>query len=268
MDFETVYGVDFSAHGSKAGYRTWVTEAVLEENRLEVRQSRCAFDFFEDNPSSRAETLESLVQFFADEDDAIVGLDFPFSLPEAVADECFEANDWRAFLMEFPGEWESPSEMFHAVNDAEGFEGNVARATDEEHDGQPPTGWRIKTQTYYGISGVLAPLVAEHDARAAPFFTDGDGVSLLEAYPAGLFDELGLHRSGYKDVPEASRARRKENVRGLQHRGVVLPDEAACVAMHNDDALDSVAAAHATWRNMDAFSTDGADSGVEGRIYV
>lgn len=267
MDFETVYGVDFSAHGSKAGYRTWVTEAVPEEDSLRVRQSRCASDFFEENPSSRAETLDSLVQFFADEDDAIVGLDFPFSLPEAVVDEYFEVNDWRAFLTEFPGEWDSPSKMFHAVNDAEGFEGNVPRVTDEEHDGQPPTGWRIKTQTYYGISGVLSPLVAEHDARVAPFFTDDDGVSLLETYPAGSFDELGLNRDGYKDVPEASRARRKENVRGLQDQGVSLPDEIACVAMHNDDALDSVAAAYATWQNVDAFATDG-DSGVEGRIYV
>lgn len=268
MDFETVYGVDFSAHGSKAGYRTWVTEAVPEEKRLNVHRSCCAADFFDGDPTSRAETLDSMVQFFADEDDAIVGLDFPFSLPEVVVKEYFEMNDWYTFLTEFPGEWDSPSEMFHAVNDAEGFEGNVPRVTDEEHDGQPPTGWRIKTQTYYGISGVLSPLVAEHDACVAPFFPNDDGVSLLETYPAGLFDELGLNRGGYKDVPEPSRERRKENVRGLQHRGVSLPDEVACVAMHNDDALDSVAAAHATWRNIDVFSIDGDASNVEGRIYV
>lgn len=268
MDFETVYGVDFSAHGSKAGYRTWVTEAEPVGSELRVVSTQCATDALDGDPKRRAETLSALVAFLSNTEDALVGLDFPFSLPVPVIDAYFDSDDWPAFVAEFAGDWGSPREMFQVVSDDDSIESDALRETDDERGGQAPTGWRIKTQTYYGLSGVLAPLVHEHGARVAPFCPAGDGVALLETYPAGLFDRLALHRDGYKDVPAASRDRRAANLRGLQRRGMTVPDRDARAAMHNDDALDSLAAAFAAWQNADAFDAGDATGDIEGRIYV
>lgn len=268
MSFETVYGVDFSAHGSEAGYRTWVTEAEPDAEELRVVASQCATDALDGDPKSREETLPALVEFLAAREDAVVGLDFPFSLPYSVVDAYFASDDWTDFVFEFAADWTSPSEMFHAVHDDESIDGDALRETDEQRRGQPPTGWRIKTQTYYGISDVLSPLVHEHGARVAPFATAGSGVALMETYPAGLFDRLGLHREGYKDVPEASRERRAANLRGLQREGLSVSEDVGCLATHNDDALDSLAAAFAAWDNLDAFSTSEGSDDIEGRIYA
>jgi len=264
MAFDTIYGVDFSAHEGDAAYKTWVAEATHEGDTLRVSSVRCAWDAFDLSAAGRAGTLPALVSFLGDESNALVGLDFPFSLPAAVVEDRFDATTWPAFLAEFTEVWSSPRALFDDVNDTEG---TVRRDTDDEHGGQPPAGWRIKTQTYYGNSAVLAPLVRDHDASAPSFRSEGSGPTLLETYPAGVFDEAGLNRDGYKGVPEDCRERRRANVDGLRSEGVELPEDVASLAAHNDDALDSLACAYAAWRHADEDLHAHGDS-IEGRIYV
>jgi len=264
MAFDTIYGVDFSAHNQDSAYKTWITEATCEGDALNVSSVRCAWDKFALSSAGRDATLDSLVSFLADEPDALVGLDFPFSLPEDVVENRTDATTWRDFLTQFTSVWSSPQEMFDDINDTEG---TVLRDTDEEHGGQPPAGWRIKTQTYYGISKVLTPLVHDHDAHAPSLHSEGDGPTLLETYPAGVFDEAGWNRDGYKGVTEECRSRRKENVDGLLGEGVELSDDDVSLATHNDDALDSLACAYAAWQYVDE-DLDAYGDSVEGRIYV
>jgi len=264
MGDETIYGVDFSASAAHSGHRTWLTKAEPRSNgTLRVEWVKCATDALSESLVRREETLPELVDFLGAKEKAVVGLDFPFSLSKDIIDEFFEAEDWEAFVQEFPNEWESPAEMFHAVNDT-ALE--TARKTDEANDGQDPTGWRIKTQTYYGIRDVLSPLV-DDDSHVGSLREAAGGPTLLETYPAAVFSSLDLHREGYKDVPEESREKRTENLRGLQYRGVFVPDDYAEVARHNDDALDSLASAFGAWRACtDENGTEETD--IEGRIYV
>jgi hypothetical protein len=265
MDAETIYGVDFSASSNDSGHKTWLTEAHPDENGvLQVQRVECAADALDGDPTSREKTLSGLVDYLGSESDAVVGFDFPFSLSSEVVSEFFEVDAWSGLVEAFPEEWSDPKEMFHAVNDAEV---NDTRRTDDEHGGQDPTGWRIKTQTYYGIRDVLAPLVEDHGARVGSLHEVGEGPLLLETYPAAVFADNDLHRDGYKDVPEPSREKRTENLRGLQHRGVSIPEYYAEVARHNDDALDSIAAAFGAWHPHSEIDVS-EDRGVEGRIYV
>jgi hypothetical protein len=93
MDAETIYGVDFSASASKSGYKTWLTRAEPNENgTLHVDWVKCAEDAFDDRPTSRDEVLPEIVDFLASTTDAVVGLDFPFSLPSEVVSEFFEVD--------------------------------------------------------------------------------------------------------------------------------------------------------------------------------
>lgn len=231
---------------------------------------------------ARSPTLDALAAFLRPGDGRrVVGLDFPFSLPRPLLD----GDDWRAFVRNTPDEWGrldagSPRMLYNRATetaDREGF--SLRRATDERRGGQPPTGFRIKTQTYYGISGVLRRVlddvaVAPMDAADA---VAAAGTVLVEAYPAALFEAVGGARSGYKrDTREGieTRARNAERLRTAA--GVDLGDHRH-VAAATDDALDAVAAAVAAWRAartgfaVDGDHASGGDAAVhrvEGHIYA
>lgn len=55
-------------------------------------------DFFDGDPTTRADTLDSLRGFIANRDDAAFGLDFPFG----VASDLVDAADWTDFVARFP----------------------------------------------------------------------------------------------------------------------------------------------------------------------
>jgi hypothetical protein len=269
---ERVVGVDFSAAKADAGRRTWVAEAAVGDGELELTALSDAAGHLGCAPSREA-TLAALVEYLtaAREERVVVGLDFPFSLPAAL----LAGDDWHAFVAATPGRWgrldgvDSPRALYEAATRLAAAENaSLRRATDAARGGQEPTGFRIKTQTYYGVSAVLRRVAG--DVAVAPFddAAAADTV-LVEAYPAALFDSLsGATRTGYKrDTREGVEARRR-NAAALEAAGVGFGgDEAFAVA--TDDALDAVAAAVAAWRAAaDDFAVDGDGAGAEGHIYA
>lgn len=271
-DFGRVVGVDFSAARRAAGRRTWLAEARADGEALELEGLEDAAGRLGCDPS-REETLDALVEHVAGLDGAVVGLDFPFSLPAALLDA-----DWHSFVDATPERWgrlgdvDSPEALYEAATrfaDEAGV--GLRRATDGRRGGQEPTGFRIKTQTYYGISRVLKGL--HRDAAVAPFDDPtGSSPAVVEAYPAACFDALGANRTGYKRDTRAAVEARRENVSALERAGVDVADHGH-VAVASEHALDAVAAAVAAWRAARAeFAVDGeADRATverEGHIYV
>lgn len=127
---------------------------------------------------------------------------------------------------------------------------DLLRVTDSISGGQRPTGFRIKTQTYYGISALLGEL--SDDVAVLPMDREARDTIVLETYPAATFRRLDENVSraygmGYKRDTRESIDRRRKNVDALSDAGVEFcgHDEVAVAADH---ALDAVAAAWATWR--------------------
>lgn len=278
MEYNRVIGVDFSADKSKAGRRTWVAETEVVNDGLKLCKLADAAEYLDCRPSREDSLSELAVKLRDGWKNSVVGLDFPFSLPTSLLD----GDDWRTFVEKTPGEWgalpdvDSPDDLYEQAKERAEKEGNfLMRTTDEARKGQPPTGFRIKTQTYYGISEILAKIVGDVAVKPMDDTAAADTI-VVETYPAALFDTLDGHRTGYKSDTREGISRRKENLESLKQANVVFNDHRD-FAVASDDALDAVACAVAAWRAAkDGFEIDDADDSestadnyaVEGYIYV
>ncbi|MFC7136532.1 DUF429 domain-containing protein [Halobaculum litoreum] len=273
---ETVYGVDFSAAATAAGASTWVARCVPDDDGLLVRELASAAEFLDLDSTAREDVLPALADRLGGVDGpAVAGLDFPFSLPAWTLGE----DDWTPFVAATPERWgvldgvDDPRDLYDAVT-AGGEAGKpLRRATDDDHGGQDPAGFRIKTQTYYGISAVLRRLVARDGVAVPPVHPVEDPrLAVLETYPAAAFDRLdGAVRTGYKKGQRRHVAARRRNVEALRAAGVRFADDAAVdCAVATDDALDAVAAAHAAARNYpEALTAEyDEDERREARIFA
>ncbi|UIP00915.1 DUF429 domain-containing protein [Halobaculum sp. CBA1158] len=291
-DVDAVYGLDFSAAATTAGASTWVARCVPRDGALVVEELASAAEFLGLDSTDREDALPALVDHFrglangsvAGGDDAagggpdvVAGFDFPFGLP---AWALREGQTWREFVAATPDRWGAledvgdPADLFRRVADEADRRGlSERRASDDEHGGQAPAGWRIKTQTYYGISALLRPLVACDGVRVPPVLdADEPTLTVLETYPAAVFDRIdGAVREEYKGSQRRHVERRRRNADALVAAGVSFGDDAArdC-AVATDDALDAVAAAHAAARNYPGTSpAEAGDSERrEARIYA
>ncbi|WP_440991002.1 hypothetical protein [Haloarchaeobius baliensis] len=301
----TVYGLDFGAGKRDAGKKTWIARGTVGDDGLHLTDCETVESAFDGDPKRRDETLPALVEFLSGdrpwvaeegdeywfEDDAAVGLDFPFGLPRAVLGDEFE--DWQAFVRAFPGglpsaeDWEGEEvdgpRSLSAWGSQRARENDGAdcvhckRETDATVGAQPPYGIVGKYITYHGIESVLAEV---RDAVTfAPMESEtgsADGPLVLEAYPAGTLGRLGLYRTGYKGGKETERCRRERNLQGLQQgeNEVEITESVRNEAVKNSggDALDAVVAAVATYeatRSAEALEPDEDHyNPVEGYIYV
>ena len=275
---EAVYGVDFSAAANSAGASTWVARCVpaADGDGLVVTALASASEFLDIDSTDRRDVLPALADRLGGvSGPAVAGLDFPFSLPAWTLGDA----DWRSFVAATPTEWgalegvDDPRDLFDAVR-AGGDDGKpLRRATDDDHGGQDPAGFRIKTQTYYGISALLRPLVAHDDVAVPPVrAVDDPRLTVVETYPASVFDRLdGAVRTGYKRDQRRHVEARRRNVAALRGAGVRFADEAAVdCAVATDDALDAVAAAFAAASNYpDALEREYDDAErLEARIFA
>lgn len=282
-DVDAVYGVDFSAAADDAGTLTWVAHCEPTGDGLAVEELATASEWLGCDATDRETVLPELAASFAGLDDsAVVGLDFPFSLPGWVFPD---GSAWADFVEGTPERWgvldgvDDPESLFHEAREAAETDGKPNhRSTDCRHGGQSPTGWRIKTQTYYGISCLLAELAADPHVRVLPMLTrDGAPVTVLETYPAAVFEALdGAHRTGYKGSSRCDVDRRLDNLDALRDAGLDVSSDRDGGASHEDcavatdDALDALAAAYAAAATHDDALRD-AEAGRgrrEGRIYA
>lgn len=253
---ETIYGVDFSAAKSDAGRNTWIAEGRGSDDRLVVEHLSDASGRLDCDPG-RDSTLPALLDgiFAAEEEPKAIGFDVPFGLPAGLLGDA----NWREFLQDVADRWGvldevgDPVSLYVAARElAEQDDVSLLRATDDERGGQEPTGYRIKTQTYYGISALLAEL--PDDVSVLPMDEPMTDTLVLETYPAASFRRLrdcidsgAVHDTGYKRDTRRSIERRIANVRALSDAGVDFHGHCE-FAIASDHALDAVAAAYAAWR--------------------
>lgn len=255
---EVIYGVDYSASKRDAGRNTWIAKCdPIDDDKLVVDCLADAAAFLNCMPKRNA-TNKALVECIVDGTEKVraLGIDFPFGLPSDLLET---EDDWHAFVADVPDRWgalgevSDPATLYEAAREyVDGDARRLRRVTDDEHGGQAPTGFRIKTQTYYGISCVLAPVA--DDVSVLPMDAMVSNTLVLETYPAGTFRKLeersangSVFPTGYKRDTHESIRRRRANVDALADAGVVFGRHRQ-FAVATDDALDAVAAAYATWR--------------------
>jgi hypothetical protein len=266
---ERIIGIDFSG-AAKAGDAIWIAEGHIEGKRVRIESCRPASDIAASDPE-RARCLPALVTFIAGQGNAIIGCDFPFSLPVAM----IGAATWRAFALglgdRFPCAEDFLADCRRRANGRE-----IKRACDRESR-VPFAAYnlRIYRQTYHGIRDVLAPLLRNGGAVVLPMqMPRPDRPWVIETCPASTLKHAGLYPS-YKGRGDAARAARRQIVSGLIRRGLLAPLSRSLrrLAIENKggDALDSIVAAAATGRALLAGAfTDTIPSRcerVEGRVY-
>lgn len=266
---ERVIGLDFSAAARASGANSWIADCRFDGETLRVERLATASEWLGLDTTERDPVLAELADRLADPPEpTVVGMDFPFSLPAeflgfgdggdstagGTADGTADGNHWRSFLRGTPTDWgilddvADPRDLYDRVTaTAEEQSLPLSRQTDDANGGQNPAGFRIKTQTFYGISALLRPLVERRNVRVAPVLDDPTAdLTVMETYPAAVFDALpDAVRDGYKDDDRASVANRRQNRAALRDAGVEIDGVDADAAVATDDALDAVAAAYA-----------------------
>lgn len=279
---ETVYGVDFS--GAKDAERNiWIAGGPLTNNRLEIDTVGTARSVFDQVVSGRDDTHEALVDWLREKESAVVGMDFPFGLPEFLVKKIIEdSSSWTEFVEAFPpdnltdeskfAEWGKEETRTHSNNERT----FCKRETDGPVGAKSPYGFIGDTITFYGIRNVLFPLVSEGEVTVPPMQKTAfePPLTILETYPSGTLDQLGLCRQNYKGGKESEKKRRRRNLDGLTEEiGVSLADSVdkeEIIENAGGDALDAVVAAAAAFRAVEnEFQyDDNRYDEREGYIYV
>ena len=257
-----IFGLDFSG-AVDAGRRAWLSEGRATREGLEILSCRPVLAL----PGSaieRATALAALRGFISGMPDAIIGCDFPFSLPRAHID----AATWPEFIDGFR----------HA--DALAFREHCRRASGGKEpkratDVESKTPWcafniRLYHQSYHGMTALLRPLVTEGKALVLPMQMAAAGLPwLIETCPASVLRHFGW-RGSYKGGGLGER--RRNILRDLTDARLLrpLPRSLQTVIADNKggDALDSVIAALATARALADISAGRGDGdALEGQVY-
>ena len=265
-----VYGIDFS--GAKdAGKHIWIAAGLVKGNALKIEGCQRADDLL--GWKDLGQCLSVLREFVAGERRAVFGLDFPFGLPR----ELLNQGSWEEFIFDFPKRYPS-AEEFHSLCHLAADGKERKRLTDREaRTPFSPYNRRIYKQTYYGIRDVLRPLVREGLARVLPMQRPEPGLPwVLEICPASTLKRLGLPDKGYKGRTTAHCDNRTHILEGLEAmQGLSIPSSSLRSIVlddHNGDALDSVAAAFATFEALCSpnrlIPGDMESYAVEGYVYV
>jgi hypothetical protein len=236
-----VVGVDFSG-ARNAGNKIWVAEAEVTPRGIEVVSCRQARDL-PDGGADRDRALRALVAYLAEQSDAIVGFDFPFSLPSALIAE----TGWEGFVGAFAERYPTP-EAFREDCAARSDGRELKRRTDVEAR-VPFAAYnlRLYRQTYWGIRDVLYPLIAGDTARVIPMQTPRpDSPVVAEICPASTLKREGLYGSYKGRGPELRQVRRQIVEQFVDRRALRWPRKSFLSRLIDDtegDALDAVIAA-------------------------
>jgi hypothetical protein len=256
-----VLGVDFSG-ATDAGRSLWLTEARSTGEGLVVEDCYSAADEWGvDRERAHAGLRERATEF------SVVGLDFPFSLPQALLDEhC--GGTWRGLVAWLTGDGPGDPDTFASTcrSTARAYTGDgtaqLRRETDLRRAALCPYDSIVQYQTFHGVRNVLAGLADDPDAAVLPMQSGPVDTRVVEVYPAATFGWLGLYREGYKGD---HRERRATNIEGIEACSVDIGNfRDAYESSH--DALDSLAAAVSAGR----VGADPPRHGPreEGHIYV
>lgn len=266
-------GVDFSG-ATAAGKAIWLAEGRERRGILVIETCRPALGL----PGAgaiRSLALPALVRHLRGLGPAIVGCDFPFSLPATLPAAFVNGSDWRGFLAAFPERFPS-AEAFRKACRAAGGGRELRRLCDVEAK-VPFCAWnlRLYRQTWHGIAEILRPLVLEAGAVVLPMDAPvAERLWLAEICPASFLKRIKLYEP-YKGRALGHRKRRETILRRLiTDRLLAAPSpqiERTIIDDPGGDALDAVIAAVITWRNYRdgvlAERSRTAAEALEGRVY-
>ncbi|HWA48189.1 MAG TPA: DUF429 domain-containing protein [Dongiaceae bacterium] len=265
-----ILGVDFSG-ASDAGRKIWIAEGRADKKGALVLQSCVRAAELPGGGKSPQEAIPALVRHIAGLGrnpgaEARVGCDFPFSLPR----DLIAARTWRQFALGYASEHVDADSFRAIMRVRPGIEAlkrdtdRLARTPFNAHN------LRLYRQTWWGIAGVLGPLVRTGQAIVHPqqALRSGKPV-LIEICPASTLKSISLYPS-YKGKGAQLRKARQRILDALIDRGVLAAPEKTLRALLLDneggDALDAVIGAIATAR-ADLDAKPDAFQRLEGRVY-
>ncbi|MBW2000274.1 MAG: DUF429 domain-containing protein [Deltaproteobacteria bacterium] len=245
-----VYGVDFSG-ARDAGERIWIIEAAVEGKVLSIGRCFKARDLAESG-RDREKCLRALREFIAARPTALFGLDFPFGLPRKLVGQ----ESWEEFILAFPRLYRDP-EHFRDTCLKRASNRELRRLTDIQCKAPlSPYNLRMYKQTFYGITEIIHPLVRSKLASVIPMQRPRAGKPrLMEICPASTLKAEGLYRR-YKETSRKDEGilARAEILSTLGTRWHLKIQEGEIQELiledHDGDALDSVVAALAVFRNL------------------
>ncbi len=260
-----ILGVDFSG-ASDAGRKIWIAEGRYgRKSTLELMSCIAAIDL-PGGGKAPAQAVPALARHIAGLGDARVGCDFPFGLPR----DLVNARSWHGFALRYAEDF-IDADTFRSLMRRQHKAVEHKRATDRIV-GTPFNSYnlRLYRQTWWGIAGVVRPLVAARQAIVRPQqkLVPGKPV-LMEICPASSLKSIGLYPS-YKGREPKHRKSRQHILDGLIDRGVLAAPDRKMRALLLDntggDALDAVIGAIAAGR-ADIRAAPDAFQRLEGKIY-
>jgi len=266
-----MYGVDFSG-AADAGKHIWIAEGTDTDGCLDNTNCRSASDYLNAFPS-RDVTFLAMVEFIAGQHNAAFGFDFPFELPRAIVVE----ESWSAFVAAFPSHYPSLADFDVTCHTASGGKEWKRLCDVETRASFSPYNRRVVSQTYYGIRGLLHPLLADGLASVPPVHGTAPQMPwLLEVCPVGALKDAMLCKPPYKGRTPDHYEAQQRILKTLENDGAVRVSSPALrdtiLTNTPGDALDSVVAAVVTAKAVRAPERMAAKSGypytVEGCIYV
>ena len=250
MAERTIMGVDFS--GAQTRNATRFTMGGLNGDVLELEQR----DPLPKTLPATHNKLKELIQGLPD--DAVVALDFPFSVPRAFADALTDAKD-KSRATQMSDLWGIVAGMeYHIFNELRDCfvkqNGEIMRRGDSNFDGPisplKTGGPNMLPMTFYGMK-MLHELWENSDYQIPPLPSAGrKGPKLLETMPGVVLRNLELPAVNYKKPNKSNggdpQAVRRIILNGLQPQsGVSLGnfDDIKTQCINDPDQLDSLVAA-------------------------
>ena len=254
MAERTIWGVDYSGakeiESRKSTWNTWITEAELRGDELEIKCCR---------PVLRTTLTEDLKKL---PPNAVVAMDFPFGLPKLFLEEEFSFSGTLMYEM-----WKTISEKDNLPAYIEKIRpklrknGKLAkfskllRQGDRTHFSEAysplnPATPEMFPMTFHGMN-MLHTLWSGSNSRVPPLDNNGrTGPELLETMPGVLLRTFCLPAKNYKRKNQ-SNCEHPEKVRseildGLKNQSTVpleISEDFRKKCEGNDDCLDSLVAA-------------------------
>jgi hypothetical protein len=260
-----ILGVDFSG-ASDAGRKIWVAEGRLsDDGALQLLQCVPAMDL-PGGGIRPQQAVSALARHVAALTDARVGCDFPFSLPRNLV----TARSWRSFALRYAAEF-ADADSFRAIMRSRHNAIEHKRQTDRIA-GTPFNSYnlRLYRQTWWGITGVVSPLVRAGRAIVRPQQKLRAGKpTLIEVCAACTLKSIDLYPAYKGQEAKHRKARQRILDHLIDRRALAAPGRSMRrLLLDNDggDALDAVIGAVATAR-ADLSKEPDAYQRLEGRVY-
>jgi hypothetical protein len=269
LNFELqIVGVDFSG-AARAGRKIWLALGVVAGATLRIDRLVRAADL-PGGGAERGPAVAALRTWIAGCGEAVIGLDLPLALPLAL----MGGGGWDAWVRAFADRYPSADAFRTACRQAAGGREVRRRADIEARVPFAAYNLRLYRQTFYGLRDLVAPLACDGCAAVLPMQAPLAGrPRIIEICPASTLKRLGLYRP-YKGRGAAQRAARDSLLAALERDAPLrIPPAAreAALADGEGDALDSLVAALAVFRNLHApggFAPRDPLEQQEGRVYV